>query len=34
MGLAGIRRAREVFSADRMVATVLDVYREAVTSVL
>lgn len=34
MGLAGIRRAREVFSADRMVATVLDVYREAVASVL
>ena len=32
MGQAGIRRVRDVFSADRMVATVLDVYRETIAS--
>lgn len=30
MGQAGMRRAHDVFSADRMLATVLEVYREAV----
>jgi hypothetical protein len=34
MGQAGIRRARGVFSADRRVGTVLDVYREGVASVI
>jgi rhamnosyl/mannosyltransferase len=30
MGEAGVRRAHEVFSADRMVAAVLDIYRDVV----
>lgn len=32
MGQAGLRRAHEVFSAERMVETVLDVYREAIAA--